>query len=73
MKQIKWLPRAEKNLADIVDYVFERNPVAAINLQELAFKSAENLMTLPMIGRIGRVAGTRELIIHPNYCKIKID
>jgi addiction module RelE/StbE family toxin len=33
-------------------------------------KNAEHLLEHPALGRIGRVKGTRELVLHPNYILI---
>ena len=64
---VEWLPEAEADLAAIVDFIFADNPMAAIELEAHAFHSAETLAALPYLGRSGRAAGSRELIIHPNY------
>ncbi len=36
----------------------------------MVHRSAETIAKLPMAGRPGRVAGTREWVVHPNYIMI---
>ena len=50
-----------------MDFITKDNPVAALNLAELLFETAEKIGQMPYMGRNGRVAGTREKIVHPNY------
>lgn len=58
-----WLPRAEANLLHIV----EDNVDAAIALAKLIRVRVEQLSEPPTLFRKGRVRGTREMVVHPNY------
>ena len=64
---VKWLKIALHNLGSIADYIALDNPKRAITfIQELREKT--NLLPeFPSVGRAGRVAGTRELVVHKNY------
>lgn len=65
--QVNWSEEADFDLNEIVDFIAADNLVAAINLSELLFDTAEKIGLTPYMGRIGRVSGTRELVAHPNY------
>ena len=65
--KVNWSDEAECDLNEIVDFITKDNPVAALNLAELLFETAEKIGQMPYMGRNGRVAGTREKIVHPNY------
>jgi toxin ParE1/3/4 len=61
--QVKWLRRALRNLEQAHDYILRDNPEAA---QEVIFKiqtAANQLENYPFMGRTGRIAGTREIVI----------
>jgi len=62
--QLNWLPEARIDLRDIIDYISDRNPDAAERLNEHA---AEQLVYMPYAYRSGRIDGTREVVVHPNY------
>ena len=47
----------------IFDYVSEDNFVAAVRLDDMIQADAERLEQFPEMGRDGRIAGTRELVI----------
>ncbi|EEC0797790.1 type II toxin-antitoxin system RelE/ParE family toxin [Salmonella enterica subsp. enterica] len=64
---VKWLPTAAEDLEAIIDYIAQFNTVAAYDLEDHILKSAESLAEHPYKGRDGRKAGTRELLVHPNY------
>ena len=61
--QLLWLDRAEGDLVEIVDYLIERDPAAALRIYEAIRQQVELLATQPAIGRAGRVKDTRELVI----------
>ncbi len=61
--QLLWLDRAEDDLVEIVDYLIERDPGAALRSYEAIRQQVELLATQPAIGRAGRVRDTRELVI----------
>ena len=67
MLNIIWRDTALEDLRSVVSYSFERNPVAAAKMDSLITQSAEKLAESPYMGRIGRVSGTREFVMHPNY------
>jgi len=52
---------------EIIDYIEQRNALAAQSLHAAIVQSAENLTLMPYLFRPGRVAGTREIVVHPNY------
>ena len=67
MQIIRWTEEASTDLVEIIDYIEQRNPSAAQSLLAAIVQSAENLPLMPYLFRPGRVAGTRELVVHPNY------
>lgn len=65
-----WTPEALDDRRAIYDYIEADNPLAALNLDELLSEKVRNLIDHPGLGRIGRVTGTRELVVHKNYILI---
>ena len=54
----------------IMVYIAQDNPVAAIDL-DLEFEAkAENARLRPKLYKAGRVKGTREIVVRPNYVMI---
>ena len=67
MLSVKWKTDALYELAEIIDYVEQRNVRAAEALHADIVQVAESLINHPFLYRRGRVAGTREAVVHPNY------
>jgi toxin ParE1/3/4 len=67
VQTIQWADEATTDLVEILDYIEQRNATAAQNLHTAIVQSAENLPLMPYLFRPGRVPGTRELVVHPNY------
>lgn len=65
-----WRPAAIADLKHITAHIAQDNPRAAIELGDLLLHKAQLLDAHPMLGRAGRVKGTRELVVHPNYLLI---
>ena len=51
MQTIEWSDEAATDLVDIIDYIEQRNPLAAQNLQAAIVQSAENLPLMPYLFR----------------------
>ncbi|MBY0579171.1 MAG: type II toxin-antitoxin system RelE/ParE family toxin [Burkholderiales bacterium] len=64
---VAWRPEARAALRAILSHIAERNPAAAFNLFEEIERSASALPQHPYLYRHGRVAVTREIVVHPNY------
>ncbi len=60
---IVWSPRAIEHLAHLRDYIARDNPNAANRIASALLDAVERLAQLPSLGRPGRVAGTRELVV----------
>lgn len=60
---ITWTPLAQADLIAIVEYLLEANPIAAIETEQRITEAIEQLADFPGLGRPGRVASTRELVI----------
>lgn len=58
-----WLPRAEKNLDDQLDYIEQDSIKAADAVAERVQQQVQQLSSFPELGRAGRKRGTRELVI----------
>jgi plasmid stabilization system protein ParE len=54
--------RAARNLADIADYLRERNPEAAVRVRTAIVKSLKNLVLFPYSGRKQEVEGVRKIV-----------
>ena len=67
MPDLRWSASAAADLMAIVDYISEDNPDAALELLQDIEERIEHLTYHPQTGRLGRVTGTRELVVKPNY------
>jgi len=71
MIPVVWSLASEADLEEIVDFIALDNLKAAMELARRIVSAIEdNLPATPHIGRPGRVANTRELIVHKNYLVI---
>jgi|TARA_R110002126_G_scaffold36757_5_gene111542 toxin ParE1/3/4 len=64
---LNWTAPAVADLMAIVDYISDDNPDAALALMSEIETRVAALPDQPKRGRSGRVAGTRELAVRPNY------
>jgi toxin ParE1/3/4 len=60
---VVWSPRAVEHLAHLRAYIACDNPKAANRIASSLLEAVERLAQLPNLGRPGRVAGTRELVV----------
>jgi toxin ParE1/3/4 len=60
---IVWSPRAIEHLAHLRAYIARDDPKAANRIAGALLDAVERLAELPNLGRPGRVAGTRELVV----------
>jgi toxin ParE1/3/4 len=60
---IVWSPRAIEHLTHLRSYIARDNPKAANRIAGTLLEAVERLAELPNLGRPGRVAGTRELVV----------
>lgn len=68
--KLVWRASALTDLTTIISCIAERNLAAAERLQETIESCAELLPEHPFLYRTGRVDGTREAVVHPNYVLI---
>jgi len=61
--RVIWLDQAELDLDEHIVYIALRNPTAAIEQDLLVHRTVERLSAYPAIGKPGRLAFTRELVI----------
>jgi len=61
--RIRWLDDAVDDLAKISDYIANDNPNAARNVAERIKHGVNSLKEYQGIGRLGRVEGTREIVV----------
>ena len=66
--KVRWTGRATAALTAIRSHIAKDNPVAAQALWSRVRSYVDTkLAEHPLIGRPGRVDGTRESVIHPSY------
>lgn len=63
MKTVIWLHEATEDLKIVGYHIAQDSPKAAYEVLIKIKAAADNLIYNPGIGRIGRVGGTRELIV----------
>ena len=54
----------------IMEYIAQDNPAAAIELDDEFEAKAEQARQRPTLYRPGRVPGTREIVVRPNYIMV---
>ena len=60
---VTWSPRAIRHLSALRAYIARDNPDAAADVALTILAAVERLAELPNLGRPGRLAGTRELVV----------
>jgi toxin ParE1/3/4 len=65
MTKVSWLNEALADLRGIKDYIARDNPAAARRVVKAIRDGVGILKDHPGVGRPGRLAGTRELVIRP--------
>jgi toxin ParE1/3/4 len=68
--KLVWRARALSDLETILSYIADRNVAAADELLAVIEACTERLPEHPFLYRTGRVDGTREAVVHPNYIVI---
>ena len=67
MPDLEWKATAIADLLAIVDYISDDNPDAAQALKDEIETKTSRLPENPQMYRGGRVDGTREMVVRPNY------
>ncbi|WP_313137863.1 type II toxin-antitoxin system RelE/ParE family toxin [Paracoccus jeotgali] len=67
MPELEWTAPAIADLLAIIDYISDDNPDAALALMDEIQGKVAQLPAHPKRCRPGRVEGTRELVVRPNY------
>jgi len=65
--KVRWAPEAENDRLNIMTYIAENDPMAALRMDDLFGAAAGDLAEFPERGREGIVPGARELIPHKSY------
>lgn len=55
---------------NIMDYIAQDNPAAAVELDDEFEAKAEQARQRPTLYKTGRVRGTREIVVRPNYVMV---
>lgn len=61
--KLVWLPLAQQLRFAQLDYIAEQNPHAALRVDSEITRQVRSLQDHPDMGCVGRVKGTRELVI----------
>ena len=67
MPFLSWRETARADLLAIVGYIAEDNPDAAQELKDEIERRVFELSRFPQMYKPGRVAGTREMVVRPNF------
>ena len=70
MLNLEWKATAIADLLAIVDYISDDNPDAAQALKDEIEAKTSRIPDNPQLYRVGRVDGTREMVVCPNYIVI---
>ncbi len=65
--ELEWTERARHDLLVIIDFISDDSPDSAQRLKHDIEAKAAKLPEFPKLYRIGRVVGTREMVVWANY------
>lgn len=63
MNRIDWSAAARRDFRDLTEWFSDRNATVAERVADAIEESVARLEQMPRMGRAGRVAGTRELVV----------
>ena len=63
--RVRWTTDAADDLERICDYITQNRPESAQRVAQSVVERIGTLKTFPLLGRLGRVHGTRELAFPP--------
>lgn len=61
--KVQWSATAESDRFELIQYLFSVSPQAALDADDRIDHAIEILVLFPFAGRVGRMAGTRELLL----------
>jgi toxin ParE1/3/4 len=61
--RVRWTRRSIRSLEALAEYIAKDRPSAAARMVERIRDTVDHLAENPDLGRVGRVPGTRELIV----------
>jgi toxin ParE1/3/4 len=61
--KIEWTKAAKAHLLGLDAYLYEHGPAGADRVVDAIYEAVGRMQQFPFLGRPGRVAGTRELVI----------
>jgi toxin ParE1/3/4 len=61
--RVRWTDPAQTDFLEILGYIARDNPPAAERIGRRLLSAIDGLAAQPRLGRPGRIAGTRELVI----------
>ena len=64
---VEWRPEARAELWQILNYIGDRNVAASTELSQAMEVATSALPQHPCLYRVGRLSGTREIVVHPDY------
>jgi toxin ParE1/3/4 len=68
MLLVEWTEDAKLDLLEILDFISDRNEIAAFDLQSRIDRAVEHLSEHPYLYKPSlKIPGARELVAHPNY------
>jgi addiction module RelE/StbE family toxin len=70
MRSLRWEADALRQFQDTIAYIAAHDLPAAESLAQDIAGRLELVLQFPDMGRKGRIAGSRELVVHPNYIVI---
>jgi plasmid stabilization system protein ParE len=76
--KVRWLKQGNASLALVGHYIAAENPAAGRRIVDQIEEAVERLAQFPLLGRVGVVAGTRELVVPGTsylvvYCALEME
>lgn len=68
--RLEWRPMALEDREAIMEFIGQDNPGAALELDEDFEAKAEQARSSPTLYKIGRIHGTREIVVRPSYAMV---
>lgn len=65
--KVVWTPEALQDRIDVWDYISADSVSAAASMDGVFSDAATRLASHPQLGRVGKIPGTRELVVHDSY------